>query len=80
MAVSLHPRPTPTKAEVGDSRLVKKLIISERYLGILFVGKYVTGDTARRYANNWSMAEMETHGFVPSNSGILKPGYGVNTP
>jgi twitching motility protein PilT len=46
----------------------------DQYLMQLLQSKYVTEDTARRYANNWSMIEMEMHGFMPSSSGILKPG------
>jgi twitching motility protein PilT len=46
----------------------------DQYLMQLLRSKYVTEDTARHYANNWNMVEMEMHGFVPSTSGILKPG------
>jgi twitching motility protein PilT len=46
----------------------------DQYLMQLLQSKYVTEDTARHYANNWSMVEMELHGFIPSSSGILKPG------
>ena len=46
----------------------------DQYLMQLLQGNYVTEDTARRYANNWSMVEMEMHGFIPSSSGILKHG------
>jgi twitching motility protein PilT len=45
----------------------------DQYLMRLLQDKYVTEDTARRYANNWNMFEMEMHGFLPSTSGILKP-------
>ena len=45
----------------------------DQYLMQLLQSKYVTEDTARRYANNWSKVEMEMHGFIPSSSGILKP-------
>ncbi len=46
----------------------------DQYLMQLLQSKYVTEDTAKHYANNWSMVEMEMHGFTPSTSGILKPG------
>ena len=46
----------------------------DQYLMQLLKGQYVTEDVARHYANNWAMVEMEMHGFVPSTSGILKPG------
>jgi Tfp pilus assembly pilus retraction ATPase PilT len=46
----------------------------DQYLMQLLQSKYVTEDTARHYANNWRMVEMELHGFIPSSSGILKPG------
>jgi len=46
----------------------------DQYLMQLLQSKYVTEDTAKHYANNWNMVEMEMHGFVPSSSGILKPG------
>jgi len=46
----------------------------DQYLMQLLQSKYVTEDTARHYANNWSMVEMEMHGFIPKTSGILKPG------
>jgi twitching motility protein PilT len=45
----------------------------DQYLMQLLQNKYVTEDTARHYANNWNMVEMEMHGFIPSTSGILKP-------
>jgi twitching motility protein PilT len=46
----------------------------DQYLMQLLQGKYITEDTARHYANNWSMVEMEMKGFVPSSSAILKHG------
>ena len=45
----------------------------DQYLIQLLQNNYVTEDTARHYANNWNMVEMEMHGFIPSTSGILKP-------
>jgi hypothetical protein len=37
-------------------------------------GEYVTLETARHYAVNWSRIEMGSHGFAPATPGILKPG------
>ena len=45
----------------------------DQYLMQLFKGGYVTLDTARHYANNWSRVEMEMHGFAPSAGSLLKP-------
>ena len=45
----------------------------DQYLMQLFKGGYVTLETARHYANNWSRMEMDMHGFTPSASGLLKP-------
>jgi twitching motility protein PilT len=45
----------------------------DQYLMQLLQNGYITEDTARHYANNWSMVEMAMHGFIPSTSGILKP-------
>jgi twitching motility protein PilT len=45
----------------------------DQYLMQLFKGGYVTLDTARYYANNWSRMELDMHGFTPSASGLLKP-------
>jgi twitching motility protein PilT len=44
----------------------------DQYLKQLLQSGYVTEDTARHYANNWSMVEMEMRGFIPTTSGILK--------
>jgi len=46
----------------------------DQYLMQLLQSKYITEDTARHYANNWSMVQMHMHGFTPSTSSILKPG------
>ena len=45
----------------------------DQYLMQLFKGGYVTLDTARHYANNWSRMEMDMHGFARSAGGLLKP-------
>jgi twitching motility protein PilT len=45
----------------------------DQYLMQLFKGRYVTLETAKHYANNWSRVEMDMHGFAPSGSGLLKP-------
>ena len=45
----------------------------DQYLMQLFKGGYVTLETARHYANNWSRVEMGMHGFAPSGGGLLKP-------
>lgn len=45
----------------------------DQYLMQLFKGGYVTLETARHYANNWSRVEMDMHGFTPSAGGLLKP-------
>lgn len=45
----------------------------DQYLMQLFKFKFVSLDTARHYANNWSRVEMEMHGFATSSGGLLKP-------
>ena len=45
----------------------------DQYLMQLFKGGYVSQDTARHYANNWSRMEMDMHGFARSAGGLLKP-------
>jgi twitching motility protein PilT len=45
----------------------------DQYLMQLFKGGYVTLETARHYANNWSRVEMDMHGFVRSAGALLKP-------
>jgi pilus retraction protein PilT len=45
----------------------------DQHLIRLLQSQQVTEDTARHYANNWSRLEMELHGFVSSQPGILKP-------
>jgi len=45
----------------------------DQYLMQLFKGRYVTSETARHYANNWSRMEMDMHGFAPSTGSLLKP-------
>ena len=38
----------------------------------LFKRGYVTLETAKHYANNWSRMEMDMHGFAPSFGALLK--------
>jgi twitching motility protein PilT len=45
----------------------------DQYLMQLVKSEYVTLETARHYAINWSRVEMESHGFAPAVPGILKP-------
>ena len=45
----------------------------DQHLIQLLRSQQVTEDTARHYANNWNRLEMELHGFVSSQPGILKP-------
>jgi twitching motility protein PilT len=45
----------------------------DQYLMQLFRRGYVTLETAKHYANNWSRMEMGLHGFAPSSGGLLKP-------
>jgi twitching motility protein PilT len=45
----------------------------DQYLMQLFRGRYVTLETAKHYANNWSRMEMDMHGFAPSFGALLKP-------
>ncbi len=48
----------------------------DQYLMQLLKSDYVTVDTARHFAVNWSRMEMELNGFVPLSNGILKPDHG----
>jgi twitching motility protein PilT len=45
----------------------------DQYLMQLLKSDYVTLETAKHYAINWSKVEMESHGFAPAMPGILKP-------
>jgi twitching motility protein PilT len=45
----------------------------DQYLTQLLKGGYVTLETAKHYANNWSRVEMDLHGFTLSSGGLLKP-------
>jgi twitching motility protein PilT len=45
----------------------------DQYLMQLFKGGYVTLETAKHYANNWSRVEMDMHGFARSTGSLLKP-------
>jgi Tfp pilus assembly pilus retraction ATPase PilT len=45
----------------------------DQYLMQLFKRGYVTLETARHYANNWSRVEMDMHGFARSVGSLLKP-------
>jgi len=45
----------------------------DQYLMQLLKGNYVTLETARHYANNWSRVEMDMHGFARSVGSLLKP-------
>ena len=45
----------------------------DQYLMQLLKADYVTQETARHYANNWSRVEMEMHGFARSVGSLLKP-------
>jgi len=45
----------------------------DQYLMQLVKSEYVTLETARHYAVNWSRVDMESHGFAPAMPGILKP-------
>jgi Tfp pilus assembly pilus retraction ATPase PilT len=45
----------------------------DQYLFQLFQGHRITLETAKFYAVNWNMVEMESRGFVPAMPGILKP-------
>jgi Tfp pilus assembly ATPase PilU len=45
----------------------------DQYVTQLRKGNYVTLETAKYYAINWSKVEMESHGFAPAMPGILKP-------
>jgi len=45
----------------------------DQYLMQLRKSGRITLETAMHYANNWSKVEMESHGFVPTMPGILKP-------
>ena len=45
----------------------------DQYLMQLLKGGFVTEETARRYAVNWSRVDMEIHGFAPEAPGLLKP-------
>jgi twitching motility protein PilT len=45
----------------------------DQYLMQLLKSEYVTIETARHYAINWSRVEMESRGFAPAMPGILKP-------
>jgi pilus retraction protein PilT len=45
----------------------------DQYLMQLLKGGFVTEETARHYAVNWSRVDMEIHGFAPEAPGLLKP-------
>ena len=45
----------------------------DQYLMQLFKRSYVTLETAKHYANNWSRMEMDMHGFSTSSGALLKP-------
>src|SRR5215468_334715 len=45
----------------------------DQYLLQLLKGGFVTEETARHYAVNWSKVDMQSHGFAPEAPGILRP-------
>ncbi len=45
----------------------------DQYLMQLLKNEYITMETAKHSAINWSRVEMESNGFAPAMPGILKP-------
>jgi Tfp pilus assembly pilus retraction ATPase PilT len=64
----LAPRASNIEASVNEG-----MHSFDQYLMQLFKGGYVTLETAKHYANNWSRVEMDMHGFAPSAGSLLKP-------
>jgi twitching motility protein PilT len=56
-----------------ESSLHEGMHSFDQYLFQLYQGHRITLETAKFYAVNWNMVEMESRGFVPAMPGILKP-------